>query len=426
MSWDLSEASMLIQRIAVITMFVCCFADHSAAQLMDTNKSSFADFDEELGELDIDVEGSIGDPEERRGFGLDGDLRLGYVFAGDNIQDVVFGETDILRARWRIRSIWGIADRLRGAFRVAGICSSEDCDPDFILQPELPASASIKDGQITIDTLFLQWFRSDRFDIAVGRMETKFVARGGVFAKSLDRNDSNNLRVNWTDGLHSTFKAKNGWESHMVLQYNSKDGPSTVRRDPLDFSDSRSRVSYFYGLENLETNRLLVQRAIDITYLPSSLLSNGQLDSRLEDYLTIVARAASRWPVRSEGWRIRMSTEVGYASNTPTKTAAGIIGTGDADGLAWNITVSVMDFVPNHSIGINFAKTEAGWLLSPQYTDNERLFEVRYMWQPTDQLTLDVRGRWRDELRQQIIEEPDRDRFDFYARFTWSFNIREF
>ena len=121
-----------------------------------------------------------------------------------------------------------------------------------------------------------------------------------------------------------------------------------------------------------------------------------------------------------------MSTEVGYASNTPKKTAAGIIGTGDADGLAWNITVSVMDFVPNHNIGINFGKTEAGWLLSPQCANNERLFEVRYMWQPTDYLTLDVRGRWRDELRQRIIEEPDRDRFDFYARLTWSFKIREY
>ena len=417
---------MLIQRTVAITLFVFCFADHSAAQLMDANESSSVDFKEKVSELDIDVQDSIGDPEERRGFGLDGDLRLSYLFAGDDIQDVVFGETDVFRARWRIRSIWGISNRLRGALRIAGICSSDDCDPDIILQPEIPTSTSIKDGQITIDALFLQWFRTDRFNIAVGRMETKFVARGGVFRKSLDRNDSNNLRVNWTDGLHSTFKAKNGWESQIILQYNSKNGPSNVRRAPLDFSDSRSRVSYFYGLEKLEPNRLLVQRAIDITYLPSSLLSNGQANSRLEDYLAIVARAASRWPVRSEGWRLRLSTEVGYASNTPTKTAAGIIGTGDTDSLAWNITVSVMDIVPHHSIGLNFAETEAGWLLSPQYTDNERLLEVRYMWRPTDHLTLDVRGRWRDELRQRITEEPDRDRFDFYVRLTWSIKFREF
>jgi hypothetical protein len=48
---------------------------------------------------------------------------------------------------------------------------------------------------------------------------------------------------------------------------------------------------------------------------------------------------------------------------------------------------------------------------------------LRYMWRPTDRLTLDVRGRWRDELRQNLIENPDRERFDFYARFTWSFAV---
>ncbi len=84
-----------------------------------------------------------------------------------------------------------------------------------------------------------------------------------------------------------------------------------------------------------------------------------------------------------------------------------------------------MDFVPNHSIGINFAKTEAGWLLSPQYRDNERLFEIRYVWRPTGRLSVDVRGRWRDELRERIVEDPGRDRFDFYARFTWSFELIE-
>ena len=392
---------------------------------LETGEDCAVDFGEELGEVEIDVEGSIGDAEERRGIGVNGDLRIGYVFAGDDFQDVALGETDILRARWRIRSTWGIADNLRGVIRVAGICSTESCDPDFVLQPEIPTATGLDDGQITIDSLFLHWFQSDRFDVAVGRMETKFVARGGVFSKSLDRNNSNNLRINWTDGIHSTFKARNRWESHMIVQYNSENGPGSVSRVPLDFSSSKSRVSYFFGFENLQPKRLLIQRAFDITYMPSSLLVDGQTAGLVEDYWGIVARAASRWPLRFEGWRIRLSSEVGYAPNTPTKTASGIIGTGNADGLAWNITASIMDFVPNHSIGINFAKTEAGWLLSPQYTDNERLFEVRYMWRPTNRLTLDVRGRWRDELRQRIIEDPGRDRFDFYARFTWSFALKE-
>jgi hypothetical protein len=80
------------------------------------------------------------------------------------------------------------------------------------------------DGDVTVDEFFLQWYKLDRFDVALGRMQTKFVARGGVFAKSLDRNDSHNMNVNWTDGLHATFKAKRGWVSHLILQRNAREG----------------------------------------------------------------------------------------------------------------------------------------------------------------------------------------------------------
>ena len=158
--------------------------------------------------------------------------------------------------------------------------------------------------------------------------------------------------------------------------------------------------------------------------MPSSLRKNGIDNEPVVDYWAFVARAAARWPVRSEGWRLRFSSEVGYAPETPTRLASGIVGSGDAGGLAWNVSASIMDFLPNHSIGVNYAETEAGWLISPQYADNERLLELRYMWRPTDRLTMDVRGRWRDELTQRIVEEPDRDRFDFYARFTWSFTAK--
>ncbi len=406
-------------------LFTCLAAGTGNAQTVQAENPDSESFDEALDEVLIDVAHSIGDAIERRGLKIDGDFRIGDTFVGDNIDAVTLGDADSIRARWRIRSTWGITERLRGVVRVAGLCSTSECEPDFVLQSYIPTGASMEDGQITIDEFFLQRFRSDRFNVAIGRMQVKSIARGGVFSKSLDQNDSNNLNVSWTDGLHGTFKAKNGWESHVVLQYNSEDGPSTVRRNPLDFSDDGSRVSYLFGFENLQEQRRLVQRAFDISYFPSALLVNGQTGGPLEDYLAIVARAAARWPVRSEGWRVRLSGEVGYAPNTPTTTAVGITGTGDADGLAWNVTASVMDFVPHHSIGINYAQTGAGWLVSPEYANNQSLIEIRYVWRPTDRLTLDVRGRWRDDLEQVLIEDPDRDRFDFYVRFTWSFTIKE-
>ena len=427
----------MIHRIISIVLLACCLAgscgagqvqageDVDVAEGIEAAGGDAVDFDEELDEVEIDVESGIDYEEDRRGFSVYGDLRAGYAFAGDDFQDVTLGENDVLRARWRLRSTLGIADNFRGVIRLAGLCSSESCDPDFVLQPNTPTATSLDDGQITIDSLFLHWFRSDQFDVAVGRMETKFVARGGVFAKSLDRNNSNNLRVNWTDGLHSTFRGKNGWASHMILQYNDEDGAGGASHPSLDFASGESRVSYFFALENLEAKRRLIQRAFDITYMPSSLRVDGLASEVLEDYWGIVVRAANRWPVRSEGWRIRLSSEVGYAPNTPTNLASGIAGDGKADGLAWNVTASVMDFLPNHSIGVNFAMTEAGWLLSPQYRDNERLMEVRYVWRPTDRLTLDIRGRWRDDLEQRLVEDSGRDRFDFYARFTWSFAVLE-
>ena len=145
-----------------------------------------------------DAEGSIEDATAERGLVFGGDVRLSYAYEDLDTRNSTSINEDQLRSRWRIDAKWGIAEYLRVAGRVAGICSTNGCDPDFIVQPEIPTAASIDDGQITFDELFLHWFRLERFDLAVGRMQTKFVARGGVYAKSLDRNDSNNLRVTET------------------------------------------------------------------------------------------------------------------------------------------------------------------------------------------------------------------------------------
>jgi len=73
------------------------------------------DFDEVLDEVDIDVQGSLSDVEERLGISVYGDMRFGYIFEGEDIQDVAFGETDVLRTRWRLRSTWGLRDGLRAS-----------------------------------------------------------------------------------------------------------------------------------------------------------------------------------------------------------------------------------------------------------------------------------------------------------------------
>ena len=377
-----------------------------------------------------DTDGSLDDSansiDVRRGLdgiGMSLDVRVGYFQSVIDDRDNAGSTEDLVVARWRFRTEFGIFPYLRTVGRIAGICTNEECSPNLVLDNSIPTTNGMSDGDITIDEAYFHWFRRDRFDLALGRIQTKFVARGGVFAKSLDRNDSNNVSANWTDGLHATYRARNGWVPNLILQYNSSDGPTNVRRDPLDFDDSAARVSYFIAIENLERSPLFLQRGLDISYLPKSLLKDGSMSGRREDYYGIVIRSSNRWPERDDGIRLRVASEIGYAPETQTKAAAGLAGSGDVDGLAWHISLSLMDFKPNHSIGVNYGRVGAGWLLSPQFRQNESQIEIRYQWRKTKRLALDFRIRKRKELEQLSLSDRKREELDFFLRFTWGKTI---
>jgi len=398
--------------------------DEPAEELTDSEieeeETVAADTD---GSLD-DAANSIDVRDELDGVGVSVDVRVGYFEAEIDERDVTIVGEDFVVSRWRIRTEADFTQYLRVVGRVAGLCSSEECSPNLVLEDSIPTTNGMTDGDITVDEAYLHWFRLDRFDLALGRLQTKFVARGGVFAKSLDRNDSNNVNVNWTDGLHATFKGRSGWIPNLILQHNSPDGPSNVRRGPLDFDDSGARVSYFFAVESLERTELFLQRGMDISYLPKSLLKDGQLSGRREDYYGIVIRTANRWPERNEGIRLRIAAELGYAPETQTRAAARLVGDGDADGLAWNIVLSLMDFKPNHSIGINYGEVDAGWLLSPQFRQNESLAEIRYQWRKSRRLAFDFRIRQRKELEQRALAVGKLEELDYFVRLTWGRSIR--
>ena len=386
---------------------------------------------EEEEAIESDSDGSLDDAmnsidvrDKLEGVGISADVRFGYFESEIDERDATSRTEDFFGGRWRIRTEVDLSTHVRVVGRIAGLCTTNDCDPNLVLEDSIPTTNGMTDGDITIDEAYLHWSRHDRFDLALGRLQTKFVARGGVFAKSLDRNDSNNINVNWTDGLHATFRGKNGWVPNLILQHNSSDGATNVRRGPLDFDDSGARVSYFLGIESLKRARFFLQRALDFSYLPKSLLKDGSLSGRREDYYGIVIRTANRWPERNEGIRLRIATELGYAPETQTKAAAGLVGDGDVDGLAWNVVLSLMDFKPNHSIGVNYGRVGAGWLLSPQFRQNESLAEIRYQWRKSRQLALDIRIRQRKELEQQALTVGKNEELDVFLRLTWGGTIK--
>jgi hypothetical protein len=373
----------------------------------------------------VDVENSINVDVDRKGWFLRADLRGGLFSRDTDLRDGSTFSDDDFKLKGRLEADIGIRENNRFKIRLAGVCSTDDCDPEVSVKSTTLTATSIVNGEITIDEAFLHRFRP-RYDIAIGRMQTKFVARGGVIAKSMDRNDSHNMNINWTDGLHATWKSRFGWTTNLILQHNDSDGSSSIRRGPLDFHDPDSRVTYFVAMENLRPWGAIVQRGIDVSYLPASLLKDGDRQGRIEDYWGVVGRFAARWTVSEKrDTRFRISGEIAYAPETPTNDASGIGTSGDSDGLGWAVTAALMNFRPGHSFGLAYGRVAAGWLLSPQYRQNEELKEFRYVWRYRDNKSFEIRFRQRDELDRLVAAQNKRDDFDLFVRFTSRFTLLE-
>jgi cell division protein FtsN len=375
---------------------------------------------------EVDTETTIDGATHRRGWSLDGDLRPGVQY--DDLADRDgSSETDGSAGfRVRFRAMWGPTERLMLGARLAGACFTSDCDLEWYDDPAIPSSSGLDGGQFTLDELYLQWSQRARFSIALGRLQTRFVLRGGVFTESLDRNDSNNVNVTWTDGVQAVFRSRSGWDTNVILQRNSDDGSGSIRHGPLDFDSSDAHTTYFVGTENIQSRGWVVQRGFDVSYLPRSLLADGDENGRRVDYSGLVARLALRWPKLSEGPRLRAGGELGYAPETPTSAAVDLPGSGDASGLAWNVVLSAMEFVPEHSIGLNYGRTGSGWYLSPEYKPNQELIQVRYQWRPKQFPMIEARIRRREDLQQQVNATRKQLEYDVSVRATWQFTIRKY
>lgn len=253
----------------------------------------------------------------------------------------------------------------------------------------------------------------------MGRFQTAF-ALPGVASKGLDRNDSPNIDINWTDGVHWELPVAGGWRGHLIGQYRNAKGSGGVARAPLDFNDSGSRTTLFVGLENRQALGPITQRMLSLTWMPDSLADRGLADPSRKDYVTLDARVAAEWPLRAGGPRLVTGVEAGYAPRTPRSTVMGTGGGSDAGGLAWQVQASIYGFAPKHNIGVAYGRVDAGWLISPDFRPNERLAEVRYQWQFLPRTSMKARVRERRELERPAGTRARVDQ-DLYVRLSHKF-----
>ena len=348
------------------------------------------------------------------------DLRGGYFSAERDDRNGTTDVTDEFRARLRLGLEAKLGDAWRAKARFAGRYSTYQNDNYFKFFTSAPSSDGLRRGDSTLDELYIAYSPDARWQITLGRMQTKFEL-AGVAKKSLDRADSPNVDITWTDGLRVTRKGDNGWNSHLILQRNLSAGPTNVKRSPLNFHEDGSRVMAFFSLESSQQVGPLVQRAIDISYLPDALRRDGTAVGRIEDYWGLVGRLAAQWPMGDGGTRFMLAGEGGYAPNTPTEVAMNTGTRGDTGGSAGQVSFNFIDIVPRHSFALVYGQAQSGWLLSADFRNNNSLIEGRYQWRIDGDRSIEARLRERKDLDSISGAQRDRTDRDFYLRYTQKF-----
>jgi hypothetical protein len=323
------------------------------------------------------------------------------------------------RTRLQAGVWWTPSPALAFRGRIAGRLSTDQNDLRFMLEDHVPSTDGIRQGEFTLDEALVRWRPDPRVEVRAGRMQTSFEL-AGVPRKSLDRNDSPNTDVSWTDGIDVGIRLGEGIRQRLILQRNGVRGPSNAVRGPLDASAPRSPVTLFASTQGVGRLGPLIQREIDLTVIPGASPIAG-VDEPRGTYSAVVVRAAMEAPVA--GARAVLGLEGGFAAGAPSRAALGT-GTdtsGPGDGRAIQISANLMEIRRVHSFGVVVARAGDGWLISPDIRENNGEFEARYYWQYARWGRLDIRYRDRRDLRMRVGADRLRHDRDIYVRTTLRF-----
>lgn len=361
---------------------------------------------------------ALAGPAAAADFSVNGDVRTGFYSLHRDDRNGAEDTTDELRLRVRLGVNAKFNEQWLAQVRFAGRYSTDDRNAlHFEIFSSIPADDGLRRGDSTLDEAYVEYRPDTAWQVRLGRFQSK-AELDGVAKKSLDRNDSPNTDITWTDGVQVKHTSVSSWVTTAIAQYNDSEGATQVRHAPLDFRDDGSRVSYFVGLENTQKTGPIVQRAVDVTWLPDALHSDGVGVGPVDDYWGLVGRLAGQWPMRGST-KFMLAGEVGYAPNTPQRSVVRTGTSGDADGLAAQITFNFIDIIPKHSAGLVLGRAGDGWLLSPDFGPNANLVELRYKWAIDKKQTLEARARNREDIHQRVGSEYKREDVDFYVRYTF-------
>lgn len=347
------------------------------------------------------------------------DLRGGFYASERDARDGSESSDESLRARLRVHVERGLSKNWLFRTRLAGTFSTGGNDFAFRLDPYRSSGTGTRTGEVQFDELFLRWQdAAQRQQVRIGRFQTAFNLPV-VPGKSLDRNDSSNVGIGWTDGIHWQGRIGGGWEGHAIAQFNHRRGTGNTARSPLSFADSASRVGSYLALRSTEKAGPVVMRMITLNWIPDALATHGVADPRREDYLTATAKAAAQWPVGESGTRFLVAGEFGRSFNNPERSTLLLEGADEVAGNGYQVSANLFDIRPGHHLGVVYAHVQGGWLTSTDFRNNDELYEIRYQRRFAPNLSMEIRFRIRDEIERRIGAAREQRDYDMYARLTW-------
>jgi hypothetical protein len=331
----------------------------------------------------------------------DAQLRGGWFGVWSVSGDGDRSDDQALRLRARLGGGLTVSEAVALRGRISGRYSTGQDDFRFLFRDHATTPTGMAWGETTVDELHLALQPAERVSLRLGRMQAG-LPLVGVTGKSLSRNDSPNMEITWTDGAHLAVGAPAGWTVHAIVDHNAPEGPTTTRRRPLEFTDSR--IGYFLGAERRSGEGLVRQSFLHLTALPSALPTGvGGRD----DYWGVAAGGALGWPMTAATDFV-LAGEAGYAPNTHTAD--------DVDGFAFQATANFLGIGGAHDLGFVHGRIGRGWLLSPDLRPDNREWEVRYRTRFTPRLGFQGRARIRERLEMPAAAERRPRDIDGYLR----------
>ncbi|HMB39783.1 MAG TPA: hypothetical protein VKO85_11945 [Wenzhouxiangellaceae bacterium] len=353
---------------------------------------------------------------------VSGDFRIH--FYAENWRDTRSGATDddaSSGTRFRLRLKREMGENCRFQTRFAAAAADRANDWNFYIRPHRDSGTAVNPGTATFDEFFVQCQSLDsnsqwRFGRLQSNLDLPHMA-----TRSLDRSQASSLNIGWTDGIAFRQKLGEQWYGEIVAQYNGADGNGQTTRGPLTFDDSDSRVGFFGVLGSDADLGPVFMRALAVTVYPNALAAEGLSSALREDYVTATFKLGAGWDLGDSSRRLVAVGEVGRAFETPRRFAVGLPGRGDADGWGWQLGADLVNVFPRHTVGLNYGRVDAGWLISNDFRQNNELAELRWQFKYSAALRFEFRARWRRELERLAgASFLQRDR-DVRVRTTWKF-----